>query len=159
MRSALVAVLLIALPGSFALASVAKNRNFNMALRQAALRADDQRVQVLLNLGANPNAPDAEGNTALHLAESVGSVELLLARGASIKLLNRIGQSPLIRHVVEAQELTVYIMETERDIIIDKAENPQPSESRSRLEIQVQKAKAKLATLHLIIARLQSQER
>lgn len=52
-------------------------------------------VRILLDAGANPNAQDAEGNTALHLAARCGeldSARLLIDGGADPALRNKAGQ-------------------------------------------------------------------
>jgi ankyrin repeat protein len=55
-------------------------------------------VELLLDKGANVNAADGDGRTALHSAASYGNnevIELLLAHGASINATNKLGQTPL----------------------------------------------------------------
>ncbi|MCE2543459.1 MAG: ankyrin repeat domain-containing protein [Acidobacteria bacterium] len=67
-------------------------------LVEAAKRADADAVRTLLNGGADPNAPEADGSTALHWAARVDNVELadlLLAGGADVSASNTFGVPPL----------------------------------------------------------------
>jgi len=55
-------------------------------------------IQLLLDYGADPNLPDSDGNTALHLASQAGRSEVvmvLVQGGASTTTVNRAGNSPL----------------------------------------------------------------
>jgi hypothetical protein len=59
---------------------------------------DDWRVERLLRAGANPNAQDREGQSALHYAvanQRVAIVATLLSNGASPQLRNVWGDTPL----------------------------------------------------------------
>ncbi len=66
----------------------------------AATRSDNQLtiLRLLLDHGAHIDAPDAQGETALHHASRQGqldAVRFLLERGTNPKLTNREGESPL----------------------------------------------------------------
>jgi Ankyrin repeats (many copies) len=55
-------------------------------------------AQLLLGAGANVNATDGDGETALHKAAYYGNsdvIEILLAHGASINATNKMGGTPL----------------------------------------------------------------
>lgn len=55
-------------------------------------------INFLLMKGADPNLRDQWNNTALHIAAGVGSPEVikaLLEKGASTKILNNSGETPL----------------------------------------------------------------
>jgi len=62
-------------------------------------RDDKERTQKLLAHGADVNAPDADGDTALHGAAQSGNVEiikLLLDKGANPNTKNKLGGTPLM---------------------------------------------------------------
>jgi|SRR6185369_4651639 ankyrin repeat protein len=62
-------------------------------------RNDKERTQKLLTHGANVNAQDADGDTALHGAAQNGNVEiinLLLDKGANANAKNKLGGTPLM---------------------------------------------------------------
>lgn len=68
-------------------------------LAEAAMARDNARVQTLLDEGADVNAAQGDGTTALHWAAYHGDLEMtraLLAAGASVSARTRIGEmSPL----------------------------------------------------------------
>ena len=69
------------------------------AVADASKRADFARVQSLLRQGAEVNAPQPDGTTALHWAAQLNDVklvDLLLAAGANPKAINRYGASPVL---------------------------------------------------------------
>src|SRR2546425_1546753 len=68
-------------------------------LHYAAARGNEAAVRALLDLGANPNAREMAGETALALAAEHGHravVEMLLAAGAEPNLKSRSSESPLL---------------------------------------------------------------
>jgi len=68
-------------------------------LRRAADRGDAEAVAELLNQGADPNARNRFGSTALHLAARHGHVsvvELLLAHGALASRRDNHGNTPAV---------------------------------------------------------------
>ena len=70
----------------------------NAALFEAAKAGNTQRVSALLNQGANVNASNANGETALHAAASrdqVAVAQLLIQRGANINSQTTQGWTPL----------------------------------------------------------------
>ena len=67
-------------------------------LVEAVKRADADAARTLLDGGADPNATEADGTTALHWAARLDSVELaelLLAGGANVAAANAFGVQPL----------------------------------------------------------------
>lgn len=71
----------------------------NGELRRAADRGDAARVAELLAQGADPNAHNRFGSTALHLAARHGHlsvVELLLAHGAAASRRDNHGNTPAV---------------------------------------------------------------
>lgn len=63
-------------------------------LADAAMRGDVEQVRSLLKSGAEVNAAQGDGMTALHWAAELGSVpmaEMLIAAGASLEALTRLG--------------------------------------------------------------------
>ncbi|MEO7716123.1 MAG: ankyrin repeat domain-containing protein [Capsulimonas sp.] len=74
--------------------------NYEKALWSAALRGDAGQVEKLVEDGADMEARDPAGNTALGWAASSGSaatVNVLLAHGACVNVRNAYGVSPLAR--------------------------------------------------------------
>lgn len=68
------------------------------ALSAGALMASEEIVTLLLAAGADPNAKDEAGTTALHWAAFAGTVEMvqaLLAAGADVSATNDFGATPL----------------------------------------------------------------
>ena len=68
------------------------------SLRYAIMRGEAGIVSMLLELGADPNGIDADGNTALHDAASQTSspvIQLLLEHGAKIDVRDKDGLLPL----------------------------------------------------------------
>ncbi len=69
------------------------------ALMQYVIRNDKNRIQNLLDRGANPNLDDDEQDTALHLAAQRGDIDIvkmLLAKGADVNAKNKLGGTPLM---------------------------------------------------------------
>ena len=67
-------------------------------LHYAALENDVQKINAMLDAGADPNAADLEGFTSLHFAAQQWSVEaaqILLDRGADVDPVNKHGNTPL----------------------------------------------------------------
>jgi uncharacterized protein len=78
------------------------------ALHIIVLRRDDEWLNWLLGHRARPDIQDGDGNTPLALAAQIGWLEgaaRLLARGASVDLANRRGETPLIM-AVHARQLS-----------------------------------------------------
>jgi len=71
-----------------------------ISLHAAAAAGNTEDVQRLLAAGTDPNAIDAEGNTALHLASFNGHLEVvmaLLAAGANANALDAQGWTPIFK--------------------------------------------------------------
>ncbi len=64
-------------------------------LMRAAARGNRELAELYLGLGADVNARDGRGNTALHVARSESMVDLLKNNGAEPSLLNNRGETPL----------------------------------------------------------------
>lgn len=76
----------------------ARNAQANLVLHAATAGRRGEIVELLLDHGADVNAPTGQGWTALHLAAHGGYLELvdvLLARGARTGERNAQGQTPL----------------------------------------------------------------
>ena len=77
-----------------AAAGVGRNLTESRVTEEQSLRA----VRVALEMGADVNAANRDGDTALHGAARIKSpalVQLLVDRGAEVKVSNRQGQTPL----------------------------------------------------------------
>lgn len=64
-------------------------------LIRAAARGNRELAELYLGLGADANARDGIGNTALHVARTEAMVALLKTNGADPALLNNRGETPL----------------------------------------------------------------
>merc|ERR1719407_48004 len=71
----------------------------SVSLHDAARRGDLQRLQeVLIDAKANVTDVDSNGNSAVHFAAGYGRVKVLehlLARGANVSKVNKMGMTPL----------------------------------------------------------------
>ncbi|MBX9813811.1 MAG: ankyrin repeat domain-containing protein [Sphingomonas sp.] len=85
--------------------TVINHKDYNSgetALHIVAKRGDALWTRFLLQKGADPNARDGRGNTALLVAVTVGAsdlVPILIAGKANVNLANQSGETPLIRAV------------------------------------------------------------
>lgn len=77
----------------------AQGSNGITALMQYVIRNEKNRIQNLLDRGANPNLPDEEQDTALHLAAQRGDIDIvkmLMTKGADVNAKNKLGGTPLM---------------------------------------------------------------
>ena len=86
--------------GSTALmAALGRGPNTSMSAGGRSQNVTVEAARYLVELGVDVNAADEEGNTALHRAALNGLdpvVQLLVERGASIDVTNKLGQTPLM---------------------------------------------------------------
>src|SRR5713226_1132455 len=71
----------------------------DLRLVEAVKNSDRAAVRTLLQKGADVNASEIDGTTALHWAvnrDDLQTVELLLGAGANVKVVNRYGVNPLL---------------------------------------------------------------
>uniref|UniRef100_A0A1I8FY78 ANK_REP_REGION domain-containing protein n=1 Tax=Macrostomum lignano TaxID=282301 RepID=A0A1I8FY78_9PLAT len=78
-------------------------------------------AKLLLEAGANPNAADMDGNTALHLAAAASNadvIRLLLDAGASVRRYNRQGQTPsMVAEKIETDNKEILLMLREAELL------------------------------------------
>jgi ankyrin repeat protein len=90
----------------FSLNGVSCRNNINENLLEAASKADLSTVKDLLDKGANPDYPDVQGKTALHILCSLPSLENesrgadsmifnFIQHGANVNLPDKKGNTPL----------------------------------------------------------------
>ncbi len=92
----LLAALLLVAPGFAVAATAAPAADGNSPLHRAALQGDVASVESLLAAGADANATNAAGATALHYATgSPRMVRALLAAGARANTVSAMGVTPL----------------------------------------------------------------
>jgi uncharacterized protein len=94
----LILVCLILQPGIFAQQTTA-SQDINQQLLEAAGKGDKAAVESLLSQGADKNAKDKEGKSALVVAACNASnqvVRILLKAGADVNAADRIGRTALI---------------------------------------------------------------
>lgn len=68
------------------------------SLHEAAADGDVEKVKLLISAGADVNAKNKDGDTALHIASKqcrVEIAEILVAKGADVSVKDRIAQTPL----------------------------------------------------------------
>lgn len=73
-----------------------KQLELDSSLIEAVVGGDAEEVARLLKAGASPNAENSEGFTALHftaLSGNAGIAAILIAKGASVTLTDKNGQS------------------------------------------------------------------
>ena len=124
----------------------AKNRNKNTALMSAAQsNADPRVIEVLLDAGAELEARNQRGSTALHYAamDNVPEVvELLIKKGADIEALNHEKKTPLYyakhnknlndTHIIDL--LTKKSEEPETEPAPQETPTPSPAQERQETE-------------------------
>jgi ankyrin repeat protein len=82
-------------------------------LIESAKDLTGRTAKLLLDAGANPNAQDKTGNSALHLAALNGNVEvvrLLLAHHAVVNVANKLGTTPIISAAVRSDPAIVRML-------------------------------------------------
>lgn len=92
------AAFLVAVAAALVSGCAPQHINRETALRNAACKGDQQRVEALIKAGASVNAANAAGETPLHLAAREGhaaTVELLLRHGADPNLPASDGKTPM----------------------------------------------------------------
>jgi len=90
-------------------------------------------VRVLLEHGANPNAPDDFGDTALHIASKRGGitvVELLLKYGANVDVRDELGRTPL--HTA-AHNLRIQVVV----VLLNRGADPHARTNRGETPLQL----------------------
>ena len=61
-------------------------------------------IELLLAAGANPNLPDLDGDTPLHVCETPEVAELMMINGADPTIVNEIGETVLDKAVEDENE-------------------------------------------------------
>ena len=74
----------------------AKQDQFNKELIEASVKGDIKKIEELIDKGADIEATDRWGQTALFMAPSPEVVNALLDKGADIEAQDKIGRTPLI---------------------------------------------------------------
>jgi ankyrin repeat protein len=85
----------------------------NSGLIISIMRSDEDYVSFLLNKGADPNLPGADGDTPLIVASRIGfsqAVQWLLGLGAKVDEPNDMGETALIAAVQQRQAPIVRIL-------------------------------------------------
>lgn len=80
--------------------------NMNVLLFEAALKGDFEAVRRYIDMGANPNAKDTDGNSAINAIAAKNNPDMdmmncfryLLIKGADANFQNNDGSTPLISH-------------------------------------------------------------
>ncbi|MFQ6013227.1 MAG: ankyrin repeat domain-containing protein [Thermoplasmata archaeon] len=98
--------------------AVSRNNNGNQPLQAAAAGRQAETVAILLQVGADVDAPSEGGFTALHVAAANGDMEMarmLLEAGATIEMRTMGGKTPLELATESNHEEVVAILEAAKE--------------------------------------------
>ena len=109
----------------------------------------EQVIHMLARAGADLDAPDEEGNTALHGAYYENVAKALIEEGADVNIRNNDGNTPLMKNFsVEAAKLLVaagadvHAKNHEGKTALDFARQWEPEGKRVKFLLSVESAKA-----------------
>jgi len=107
-----------------------------------------EKIQALLELGADVNVRDYKGKTALHRAATAGfldSMEVLLAHGAAIDAADNIGETPLLDAVRAGRvEAVALLLERGANPTVQNRKGDTPVSLGSRMRKKSAREVAKL---------------
>ena len=98
----------------------------------------DEIVGLLLDLGADIEVPDYDGDTPLHAAAGfhhAKTVQLLIKRGANVRAKNRSNQTPLSYALARCQNINISNMAKIARILLDAGAEITPDMTESVLHI------------------------
>ncbi|SFG42048.1 ankyrin repeat domain-containing protein [Prevotella sp. KH2C16] len=84
----------------------------------------EEKVKLLLGLGADVHAEDKYGNGVLHFASGPEVMEVLLAHGADVRARNQMGETPLLELLKECSNSDIARVAQMAGLLLEAGDEP-----------------------------------
>ncbi|HLK58945.1 MAG TPA: ankyrin repeat domain-containing protein [Chthonomonadaceae bacterium] len=91
-----------------------RSNNYTPLLETNLYGRQPQIFALLLEHGADPNLPNSQGLTPLHMARTAEDAALLIAHGAKVDVRDKLGRTPLF--TCQSPEIAVFLVEHGADV-------------------------------------------